>query len=76
MDALKLQVSLQDAELLNQALDVYATTLMCAPLGLGLDLAIAARQLRDRLENAANQHEAVRDAAEDPDGNVLMFARV
>lgn len=75
MDALTLQVSRQDAELLNQALDVYVATLMCAPLGLGLDMAMAARGLRDRLEDAASRHAAVIGAAEDPEGNVLMFAR-
>lgn len=75
MDTLKLPVSRQDAELIGQALDVYATTLMCAPLGLGLDMMVAVRDLRDRLEAAAGEHEAVREATEERDGNVLVFAR-
>ncbi|RXF75327.1 hypothetical protein [Hansschlegelia zhihuaiae] len=74
-DQLKLSLSEPDAELLGQALDVYATTLMCAPLGLGLELLVAVRALRGRLEDAASRHVAVREAAEDPDGNVLIFAR-
>jgi hypothetical protein len=75
MDDLKLQLSAQDAELVGQALDVYATTLMCAPLGLGLDLLLSVRALRSRLEDAASRHMSVRDAVDDPDGNVVMFAR-
>lgn len=74
MDDIKLSVSAHDAELLGQALDVYATTLMCAPLGLGLDLLVAVRMLRGRLEDATDRHVATVEAAEDPDGNVVMFA--
>lgn len=75
MDSLKFPLSRQDAELIGQALDVYATTLMCAPLGLGLDMMASARELGKRLEIAAGQHEAVLEAAGDPDSNVLNFAR-
>jgi hypothetical protein len=75
MDDLKLSLSAQDAELLGQALDVYATTLMCAPLGLGLDLLVSVRALRGRLEDAAGRHVAAMEAADDPDGNVVLFAR-
>lgn len=74
MDDIKLSLSAHDAELLGQALDVYATTLMCAPLGLGLDLMVGVRLLRQRLDAAAEAQLAARDAAEDPDGNVVMFA--
>jgi hypothetical protein len=74
-DQLKLSLSEPDAELLGQALDVYATTLMCAPLGLGLELLIAVRALRGRLDDAAARHATVREAADAPDGNVLIFAR-
>lgn len=75
MDSLKVSLTRHDAELIGQALDVYATTLMCAPLGLGLDLLVAVRGLRDRLDEASGDHEAVIEASEDPDGNVLIFAR-
>lgn len=75
MDKLKFSFSTQDAELMSQALDVYGTTLMCAPLGLGLDLLVGVRALRERLHQAAGQHVAALDAADDPDGNVVMFAR-
>lgn len=75
MDELKLPLSSQDAELVSQALDVYATTLMCAPLGLGLDLMVSVRALRERLHQVAGQHVAVLDASDDPSGNVVLFAR-
>ncbi|HVI28043.1 hypothetical protein [Hansschlegelia sp.] len=75
MDTLKLPLSRHDAELLGQALDVYATTLMCAPLGLGLEMLGAVRTLRGRLEAAAGQEDAIREATDDPEGNVLLFAR-
>ena len=75
MDNLKFSLSHHDAELVAQALDVYATTLMCAPLGLGLDLLVAVRALRGRLEQTADLHEVVREASEALDGNVLAFAR-
>lgn len=74
MDEIKLSLSAQDAETLGQALDVYATTLMCAPLGLGLELMVAVRILRSRLDDAAGKHLAALEAADDPDGNVVMFA--
>lgn len=75
MDTLKFSLTPSEAELVAQALDVYATTLMCAPLGLGLDLLVDVRALRERLETAAGQHEAVREASESADGKVLVFAR-
>lgn len=75
MDDLQLSLSAHDAELVGQALDVYATTLLCAPLGLGLDLLVAVRLLRGRLDAATGRHEAVREAADDPGGNVVIFAR-
>jgi hypothetical protein len=75
MDTLKFPLSRHDAELVAQALDVYATTLMCTPLGLGLDLLVAVRALRGRLDQASGQHDAVVEAAENPDGKVLVFAR-
>lgn len=75
MDSLKFPMSRQDAELMGQALDVYATTLMCAPLGLGLEMLVSVRALRSRLDDASGQHETVVEASEDPDGNVLIFAR-
>lgn len=75
MDALKFPLSRQEADLLGQALDVYAATLMCAPLGLGLDLMVAVRALRDRLEQSADLHEAAAEAVDDPESNVVVFAR-
>lgn len=75
MDTLKFSLTPPEAELVAQALDVYATTLMCAPLGLGLDLLVAVRALRERLEDTAGLHEAVLEASEASDGNVLVFAR-
>lgn len=75
MDELKLPLSPQDAELMSQALDVYAATLMCAPLGLGLDLMFSVRALRERLHQAAGQHIAVFDVTDDPSGAVVLFAR-
>jgi hypothetical protein len=75
MNSLKFAMSRQDADLVGQALDVYATTLMCAPLGLGLDLLVAVRALRDRLEDASTTQDAVREATDHPEGNVLVFAR-
>ncbi|GLK67367.1 hypothetical protein GCM10008179_10050 [Hansschlegelia plantiphila] len=75
MDSLSFSVSRQDAELLGQALDVYATTLMCAPLGLGLEMLVAVRGLRERLDETSARQDAVREAAEDDDGNVVIFAR-
>lgn len=75
MDELKFPLSSQDAELLSQALDVYATTLMCAPLGLGLELMVSVRALRERLHHAAGQHVAMLDATDDPSVNVVLFAR-
>lgn len=74
MDDIKLSLSAQDAELVAQALDVYATTLMCTPLGLGLDLLVQVRALRSRLSDTAIRHVAAMEAAEDPDTNVVMFA--
>ncbi len=73
--SLKFSLSRQDAELVGQALDVYATTLMCAPLGLGLDILLAVRGIRERLDAATSLHEAAREAADDPDGNIVLFAR-
>lgn len=75
MDAVKFTMSRQEADLAIQALDVYATTLMCAPLGLGMDLLVSVRDLRARLEDAVAQDEVVRAAADAQDGNVLRFAR-
>lgn len=75
MDAVKFTMSRQEADLAVQALDVYATTLMCAPLGLGMDLLVAVRDVRARLEEAVAQGDVVRDAADTKDGNVLRFAR-
>lgn len=75
MDTLKFSLTRPEAELMAQALDVYATTLMCAPLGLGLDLLVGVRALRDRLEATSDQHEATREAVDAPDGNVFAFAR-
>ena len=75
MDAVKFTMSRQEADLAVQALDVYATTLMCAPLGLGMDLLVAVRDVRARLEEAVAQGEVVRDAPDTKDGNVLRFAR-
>lgn len=75
MDTLKFPLTHAEAELVAQALDVYATTLMCAPLGLGLDLLVDVRGLRERLEFTADQHDAVREASGSADGNVLVFAR-
>lgn len=75
MDDMKLSLSAQDADLVGQALDVYATTLMCTPLGLGLDLLVAVRELRNRLESAVDRRDAVIEAMDDPAGNVLAFAR-
>jgi len=75
MDAVKFTMSRQEADLAIQALDVYATTLMCAPLGLGMDLLVSVRDLRARLEDAVAQDDVVRDAADAQDGNVLRFAR-
>ena len=74
MDDIKLSLSAQDAELVAQALDVYATTLMCTPLGLGLDLLVQVRALRSRLADTATRHVATMDALDDPDTNVVMFA--
>lgn len=75
MDALKFPLSRHDADLVGQALDVYAATLMCAPLGLGLDMLAAVRTLRNRLEDAAGVYETAAEAADDPDSNVVAFAR-
>ncbi|WP_020184336.1 hypothetical protein [Methylopila sp. 73B] len=75
MDAVKFTMSRQEADLAIQALDVYATTLMCAPLGLGMDLLVSVRDLRARLEETVAQDDVVRDAAGAQDGNVLRFAR-
>ncbi|MFC3692815.1 hypothetical protein ACFOWB_11400 [Chenggangzhangella methanolivorans] len=74
MDDIKLSLSAQDTELVAQALDVYATTLMCTPLGLGLDLLVQVRALRSRLADTASRHVATMDALDDPDTNVVMFA--
>jgi hypothetical protein len=75
MDELKFSLSAQEADLMSQALDVYAATLMCAPLGLGLDLLVGVRALRERLHHAADQHVAMLDATDEPHGNVVLFAR-
>lgn len=75
VDALKFPLSQQDSELIGQALDVYAATLMCAPLGLGLELMVSVRALRDRLEQMSAVHETAAEAADDPDSNVIVFAR-
>lgn len=74
MDDIKLSLSAQDAELVAQALDVYATTLMCTPLGLGLDLLVQVRALRSHLADTATRHVATMDALDDPETNVVMFA--
>ncbi|MFD1702267.1 hypothetical protein ACFSCV_04545 [Methylopila henanensis] len=75
MSTFKIPLSGQDAELIAQALDVYATTLMCAPLGLGLELLVDVRELRDRIAAASDEHEAARDASTAAGGNVVAFAR-
>ena len=75
MNDLKFSLSPKDAELVGQALDVYATTLLLTPLGLGLDLLAAVRGLRERLEQAGALQDAVFEATEDPDSNVVVFAR-
>jgi hypothetical protein len=75
MDTLNLSLSRHDADLIGQALDVYAATLVCAPLGLGIDLMIAARALRDRLDAVALQEETTRVAVGSPNGKVVRFAR-
>jgi len=74
MDDIKLSLSASDAELVAQALDVYATTLMCTPLGLGLDLLVQVRALRSHLQETASRHVATIDAVDDPDTNVVLFA--
>lgn len=74
MDDIKLTLSAQDAEVVAQALDVYAATLMCTPLGLGLDLLVQVRALRSRLSETAARHVAALEAVDDPDTNVVMFA--
>lgn len=74
MDDIKLSLSAQDAELLAQALDVYGTTLMCTPLGLGLDLLVQVRALRSRLTESVNRHVATIEAVEGDDTNVVLFA--
>ena len=75
MDDLKVALSRQDAELIGQALDVYGATLLMTPLGLGLDLLVAVRALRARLDEAGLLHQVVSEAAEDPDSNIVAFAR-
>ena len=75
MDDLKFALSPADAELVGQALDVYATTLLLTPLGLGLDLLRSVRALRERLDEAGLLHQAVTEAMDDPDSNVVVFAR-
>jgi hypothetical protein len=75
MGTLQMPLSRQDADIIGQALDVYATTLMCAPLGLGLEMMVAVRALRDRLEDAADHRDAIADVTGDPAGNVVSFAR-
>lgn len=72
---MKFPLSRSEVDLVVQALDVYATTLMCAPLGLGLDLLVDVRALRERLEASAELHQTVREASDSSDGNVLVFAR-
>ncbi|GLK75201.1 hypothetical protein GCM10008171_04550 [Methylopila jiangsuensis] len=72
---LALSLSEQEAELLTQALDVYAATLMCAPLGLGLDLIVTVRGLRERVETSVDRHQAAQDAGLAQGGNVVAFAR-
>lgn len=75
MDDLKFALSPADAELVGLALDVYATTLLLTPLGLGLDLLCSVRALRQRLDEAGMLHQAVSEAMDDPDSNVVVFAR-
>lgn len=75
MDDLKFTLSRQDAELVGQALDVYGATLLMTPLGLGLDLLVAVRALRERLDQAGLLHQTVSDATDDPDSNIVAFAR-
>ncbi|WP_020177731.1 hypothetical protein [Methylopila sp. M107] len=75
MDDLRFSLSSKDAELVGQALDVYATTLLLTPLGLGLELLGAVRTLRDRLDQAGLMQQAVSEAMDDPDSNVVVFAR-
>ncbi|GLK81503.1 hypothetical protein [Methylopila turkensis] len=75
MSTFKVPLSEQDAELIAQALDVYATTLMCAPLGLGLELLMDVRELRSRIAAASDEHEAAQDAPTAAGGNVVAFAR-
>ncbi|MFD1330529.1 hypothetical protein ACFQ4O_00770 [Methylopila musalis] len=72
---LALSVSEHEADLLTQALDVYAATLMCAPLGLGLDLLVTVRDLRARVESSVDRHHATQDAGLEHGGNVVAFAR-
>lgn len=74
MDDIKLSLSAQDAELVAQALDVYGTTLMCTPLGLGLDMLVQVRALRSRLADTATRHIAALEAVDDPETNVVLFA--
>lgn len=74
-DEFTCSLSRQDADLIGQALDVYAATLMCAPLGLGLGLLSEVRALRNRLTAAAGVEDTLRDAVGSPDTNVVMFAR-
>lgn len=75
MDTLTFPLSRHEADLVAQALDVYATTLLCAPLGLGLDLMGDVRALRAKIEASAELQEAAHDAVSAPDGNVVAFAR-
>lgn len=74
-DEFTCSLSRQDADLISQALDVYAATLMCAPLGFGLGLLGDVRALRNRLKEASGIEDALREAVEDPDTNVVIFAR-
>lgn len=74
-DEFTCSLSRQDADLISQALDVYAATLMCTPLGLGLGLLTDVRALRQRLKQAAGVEDTLREAVEDPDTNVVIFAR-